>query len=97
MKDTFQPKVFQLGSKAFGIRSEAIVPGKGKIDGPGYSLVIPILVFWCGDSWCESVCLEFSSREDAEAHLAANLDPMLKRAKKQFSASGATRDAVAKR
>ena len=85
-----RPKVFQIDPDAFAIRCEAIVPGAGRIDGPGYSVVVPVQVFWCGSSWSQSVCQEFLSREEAEKHLAANLDLMIKRAKKQFSTTSNT-------
>ena len=84
MKDIVKPKVFQFDSGAFGIRSEAVVPGAGRIEGPNYSMVVPVQIFWCGDSWNQVVCQEFSSREEAERHLASNLNLMIKRANKQF-------------
>jgi hypothetical protein len=93
MKDIIKPKIFQLDSDTFGIRSEAVVPGAGRVDGPGYSVVVPIQIFWCGDSWSRVVCREFLNREEAEKHLAANLDLMIKRAEKQFGSTSNTNQA----
>ncbi len=84
MKDIFNFNVFRLDADVFGIRSEAIVPGAGRFNGPGWSVVIPSQVYWSGDSWSQTVCREFSRREEAEDHLAANLDLLTKRFKKQF-------------
>jgi hypothetical protein len=76
MESTFKPKVFQIGSK-FGIRREAILPDAGQISGPNYSVVVPVDVFWTGESWSRTVWREFSSREKAEKYLAANIDRIM--------------------
>jgi len=62
------------------------VPGAGQINGPGYSVVVPVQVYWTGESWSRVVWREFPNREAAERHLAANTDQMVKRAAKQFGA-----------
>jgi hypothetical protein len=90
MNDIIKPRVFQLDSSTFGIRSEAVVPGAGRIDGPGHSVAVPVPIFWCGDSWNRVVCREFPTREEAETHLDANLELMMKRAKKQFGGATGT-------
>jgi len=83
MDNTIRPKIFQVGSK-FGIRSEAVVPGAGRIDGPSYSVTVPVDVFWTGGSWSRTVFREFPSSEKAEKHVAENMGLMVKRAAKQF-------------
>ena len=77
------PKIFQIGSK-LGIRAQAVVPGAGRIDGRGYSMVLPVDVFWTGESWNRTVFREFRNRKSAQAHLEKNMARMIARAEKQF-------------
>jgi hypothetical protein len=90
MADGINPKVFQVRPDAFAIRAEAMVPGEGKIDGPNYSVNIPVQIFWCGSDWSLTVFQEFMTREEAEKHLAEKLPLMIKRARKQYGVGGNT-------